>query len=190
MAHKMRKYYLLLNEKVATKKDRTLFYHKTGQAPVVQGSLWFTVIHGNAGENTDDSLIADQNLEETNANDVDNDNVSESEQPSQLLLSSVEFEDTELRCSESDVKILTYTQYGLLLALNSCSERYSLFNSSRFWNECVKIQEGSQVYVVSSRHGKGNTAKMSGVIRYMGQVVDRNGIWFGVELDKVILQLG
>ncbi|XP_053305531.1 ubiquitin carboxyl-terminal hydrolase CYLD isoform X3 [Spea bombifrons] len=99
----------------------------------------------------------------------------------QIALKILEQPHTLLFVDEKDVIEITEKLAEVLLAINNCEERYSLFKNKGRLSRALQIEPGSAVRVYL-RAGDG---PFPGVVRYRGPLLPERsltGIWFGVEL--------
>ena len=156
----MRTYFILLREKVATKKDRGLLSRqKSDKTHVLEGSLWYL-----------------SESEYANASKF---------QENLLSLCSVDYDGVVVESQKSEADKLSEEEFELLYALATCKERLKLFQDQYFMKEAVTIGVDSDVYVTS----QGLPEKTPGKVRYRGCIPGQNGMWFGVELAPVSLSV-
>lgn len=93
----------------------------------------------------------------------------------QLNFKCHEDETIAVYCDGDTVRLLTYQQKELLLAIDSLIDRYNV-KSKLEW--AMKLMKGSDVYVAIA--GVRNTVK--GIVRYIGELSGEKGTRFGIEL--------
>ena len=153
-----RAFYILIKEQVATRRERNFSIGR--QEPpthVLEGSLWYD---SPASSEVDDYRTLDKTI----------------------LLYSVEYEDVDLKCSMQDVQRLDNTQYNLLHAIDSCGDRFKVYQDTSWMNEAMQMNVDSIVYALKM---PGLPDRTPAKVRYRGPLKNKNGLWFGIELSLV-----
>lgn len=156
----MRIHYILLRERVASKKEKGLLRNQPqdSNTHVLEGSLWYRPV---SDYERDDAYCAVSTLQ------------------------SVEFDGVYLPdCDLStDVKVLQRDDFELLYALTTCSERIKIYKDKQWMEQGRLIQVNSVVHYITTL---GVTeSRIPGKVRYKGVLPSQNGMWFGVELSAV-----
>ena len=155
LADRMRPKYILLTDQVALRKDRGLLARiKSEETQALQGSLWQLFNEETQGE----------------------------KRASKLTLTSLEYEGVVLSCSSKEVERITEPAYELLIAMNTCAERYKVFKDRDWLREGLEMTKGAIVLVskVSDL-----PERVPGQVKYKGPLPSQMGIWFGMELSAV-----
>ncbi|XP_039256844.2 ubiquitin carboxyl-terminal hydrolase CYLD-like [Styela clava] len=82
------------------------------------------------------------------------------------------------QCSKKDVKEISESVYDLLLAIPNCRDRLEIANNALRQAEGLEMDVDTQVFVKLPNH----TGEYHGIIRYKGEIHDKEGIHFGIEL--------
>ena len=155
---KMRPKYILLADRVATKRDRTLLArHKTDDMVVLQGSLW--------------QLFNEEATEP---------------KKKVLTLTSLEFDSVQMQCPAQEVANISEQEFNLLVAMNANAERYRVYKERGWLREGINLSVGDVVYVLNNDGDLPNCPeRVIGKIQYKGVVSGQKGEWFGIELSVV-----
>ena len=153
-------YHILLRDQIATEKNGQLdhsFKSSKRTVQVLKGSLWKSEEH------------------------------SYTESPKWFYLQSFDTKEVQfLECSENDVSRLTEEQCKLLTPINTCGDRYKVFQDKSWLSEALQIKADSIVYILKLQN---SSEKIVGKVRYRGPVPETPGIYFGVELSAVSFRM-
>lgn len=175
-----RKYILLVDSHIRTKKTSNSLMSKVKLAAkheeqkVLKGSLWEQrdVYTPNSSSNS----IGSGNSKHSSASKKVASHAGVHE--NKIQLDSLEYENTQLICPESQVAELTDYCCRLLQAIPDDTERYRFYKDKDKFGSCTEIDINSKVLVDTRLHGS-----LSAVVRWRGRISTRLGIWFGVEIE-------
>ena len=160
--------YILLTDQVANRREKGLLpRQKTDEVhvTVLQGSLWFQ-------PNAD-------------ADDAGASTTIRVGRP-RLTLNSMEFDGVVLQTTPSEVERLLEAEFELLIALPTLADRYRVFRDREWLREGLELEKDSLVYVLNVQDLPERTP---GKIRYKGPLPGKSGMWFGVELTAVSVEI-
>lgn len=105
--------------------------------------------------------------------------------PRKHELDSIELDDVKLSCPDSIVAELTDDLCRLFLAIPDCEERFKFFSDVDRLKYATYIRVNSRVMVCTRR-----LSPCKGIIRWKGRLEQRQGVWFGVEIEVRLVGSG
>ena len=94
-----------------------------------------------------------------------------------------------VKCEAHDVEHLTINDYEWLLPINQPKDRYEFYNQKEKYNTVTTLAVGDRVWVFDPEKGhqvaqSGSKSKFcSATVKYTGPVPEKQGNYFGLELE-------
>lgn len=153
-------------------RNKVKFKSKHEELKVLKGSLWELL--DSASPNPSINSLGSGDSKKSSPRFL-------SSQAKKVEVYSVELDDVKLLCADSLLYELTERQCRLLLAVPDCLERYEFVTQKegKFASRCL-IGVKARVMVNTRLH-----AGLAAVIRWIGRLPGKQGLWFGVEIQVI-----
>lgn len=93
------------------------------------------------------------------------------------VLETIDQDDIEVQCPNSDIRDITRDQFNLLINVPTCADRFTIFQNKEWLTEGLELSVGDYVDV----YDKQSAQDLVGILRYKGEVTGIDGVHFGVQ---------
>jgi len=175
-------YYVLKRASVASKTDRggsSCLPSRPVNIPVSAGSLWQQTYESSSATGQSDALYEP---------------IAARNSPTAVSLRSCEMDDLQMKCWPHEIHRLNGDVERQLLEAVDAPERLRLVETEP---GAGQLRDGCRMWVTWNDEGNGISAlepsvlvggigkNAAGLVRYIGRLSGRSGVWFGVELSPV-----
>ena len=103
-----------------------------------------------------------------------------------LTLTSLEFDNIQMKCPAEEVANISEQEYNLLVAIDATAQRHHIYSERELLREGTNLSVGDVVYVLNGDGALHDCPeRIVGKIRYKGMVSGLKGEWIGIELSVV-----